>query len=564
MQLINLRVYERETLKTVKTVSFNSGANFVVDDSGSERHNKVGKTTFLRLIDVALGAKSRAMLWTDEETNAENTALKDLITKDKLCVELVIKSTIDDVETTLLVELFPRGQYKINGTRYSQKEYWTQLNQLFFENDQSSPSFRQLIGAFVRVSLSGDNNTLLRFLSGVNGNAEYRAIYSFLFRLSDPKIAKDIALFSAELNKVTDARSRFERLGGDQDMETLIQLRETLTQKKTEIERQINDFIDPSVFKQNRDKFIEMREEYMRCSDELSRASYDLDRAVESLEITRIKKGEGISRDIISEFYDEISGLLPNVSRTFDELVEFNRKLEENKIAFLQDSVGVLQSEVRKARQHVQSLEAEGGEFFALINNGRIYEYSEKIEDLNVINTQIGSTEESLRILDEFDSAIHNLSESIQESKDRIRDLKDLPDLQMEKFNRIFTPLSKRINGESPRLVHLPNPDKFPIKFAALDGTSTGTIKSLRAAYDFAYQIFAREEDIPGPKFVVHDIVESIEGEDFSEIVKLANESSIQYIVAVLQEKLDSAKIPEDIQNKGTIIRLASDSRVFE
>lgn len=564
MHLHSLRVFERETLKTVKTVTFNMGANFVVDDSVSRRHNKVGKTTFLRLIDIALGAKNRAMLWTDEETNAENTALKDLITNDKLCVELVIKPNSRAEETKLLVELFPRGQYQINGTRYSQKEYWAQLKELFFENNQSSPSFRQLIGAFVRVSLSGDNNSLLRFLPGLNSNAEYRAIYSFLFRLSDPKVSKDIATLSAELNKVDDARVRFERLGDSQDAETLKQVREALAQKKTEIERQINDYIDPEVFKQNRHKFIEMREEYMKSSDELSRVSYDLDRAIESLNTARLESGEKISRDIISEFYDEISGIIPGASRTFEELIEFNRKLEENKITFLQDSVDDLQSEVRAARQHVQDLATEGGEFFALISEGRIDDYSEKLDELNVINSQIGSTDEALRILHDFETTIKSLSDRIQESKDKIRDSKYLPDLQMKKFNRVFTPMSESVNGERPLLVHLSDPSKFPIKFAALDGTSTGTLKSLRAAYDFAYQIFAREEAIPGPKFVVHDIVESIEGEDFSEIVALANKNSIQYIVAVLQEKLDSAKIPDTVQNSGTIIRLSAERRVFE
>lgn len=39
----------------IRHVDFHLGTNFVIDAEDSSKHNKVGKTTFLKLIDIAMG-----------------------------------------------------------------------------------------------------------------------------------------------------------------------------------------------------------------------------------------------------------------------------------------------------------------------------------------------------------------------------------------------------------------------------------------------------------------------------------------------------------------------------
>lgn len=64
----------------------------------------------------------------------------------------------------------------------------------------------------------------------------------------------------------------------------------------------------------------------------------------------------------------------------------------------------------------------------------------------------------------------------------------------MSKFNGYFTSISSRISGERPVLTYNSDSNDFPLGITELEGTSTGTRKSVIAAYDLAYQQFARSE----------------------------------------------------------------------
>lgn len=134
----------------------------------------------------------------------------------------------------------------------------------------------------------------------------------------------------------------------------------------------------------------------------------------------------------------------------------------------------------------------------------------------------------------------------------------------MTSFNGFFTPLAQRINNEKPILVYSSDTSEFPVSITEISGSSTGTRKSLIAAFDFAYQQFAKANCISVPHFVVHDVVENVEGEDLNAVIEAANELDAQYVVAVLKEKLDSSNIPENEQCELQIIRLSDDDKLFE
>lgn len=97
-----------------------------------------------------------------------------------------------------------------------------------------------------------------------------------------------------------------------------------------------------------------------------------------------------------------------------------------------------------------------------------------------------------------------------------------------------------------------------------ISGSSTGTRESLIAAYDLAYQHFAIANLIHTPRFVVHGVVENVEGDDLRTIVNVANGIDAQYTVAVLKEKLDSAQISEGEQAELQILQLANNDKLFE
>ena len=133
----------------------------------------------------------------------------------------------------------------------------------------------------------------------------------------------------------------------------------------------------------------------------------------------------------------------------------------------------------------------------------------------------------------------------------------------MRAFNTFFTPLAREFNNESPILVYYEESNKFPVAIRDIAGSSTGTRKSLIAAFDLAYQQFAESKGIKTPRFIVHDVLENIEGKVLRDIIARANTIDCQYIVAVLKEKLDSSLIPAEEQSKLQILRLSIDDMLF-
>ena len=128
---------------------------------------------------------------------------------------------------------------------------------------------------------------------------------------------------------------------------------------------------------------------------------------------------------------------------------------------------------------------------------------------------------------------------------------------KMDIFNSYFKNVAGRINKEQPVLLYNPKTDEFPVSIDQLsEGTSTGTRKSLIAAYDIAYQLFARKINKVTPKFIVHDVLESIEGDDIRALVNEVESNQIQYISAILKEKLVSSGISLEEQNKMIILEL--------
>ena len=142
--------------KEIRYVLFKKGLNAVVDDTmtGGEtdgKGNNVGKTTFLKLIDICLGAKDKKYIWTDYDTGSETTALKHYISAKKVFAELDIKNQRGDIYS-LRVDLYDRGKRYINGKPFSYDDYVDELNRIVFDVKTPTPTFRQLIGKFGRMA----------------------------------------------------------------------------------------------------------------------------------------------------------------------------------------------------------------------------------------------------------------------------------------------------------------------------------------------------------------------------------------------------------------------------
>lgn len=555
--------------RAMREIVFHKGANLIVDAFESDRHNKVGKTTFLKLIDVLLGANGRDRLYKDDETNSVNEELRDIIKEKRVVGEMTLVNSLEmpsNHSVELMVELFPRGRYFFDGEKVSATKYRELLGDNLFAVGSSRPTFRQLIKSFVRVSLSGDDYSFLRTLPRAS-IADYRAVYNYLFDISDSELDARLAELNRELNKLKESSKQYRRLADIVDEEQLAQVGVALERECQRVESRLDDILDADEFKANRDAIEEARSLYAELRSDLAEIEFKMRRNAESIERAKKEVAKQADLSLSRNFYDEVCFLIPSVNMTFEDMVEFNRALCENEIAYFLEVGAELELERASVQAKLLDFSAENSRYLSLLDGEAMTEYEALLEECMRLRQEMGRNSEVLSTLHGYDkriktleSQIANLSEGGEERESSVSSHQDM----MNSFNSYFTQMANDVNGERPILTYSTATNKFPVAITDLNGSSTGTRKSLLAVYDLSYQEFAIANRIEAPRFVVQDVVENVEGEDLKKIVDIANGINCQFIIAVLKEKLDSSQIPQDAQDSMCILELSKQDRLFQ
>lgn len=565
----SVRLRNSITGRVMREVVFHQGANLIVDAFDSDRHNKVGKTTFLKLIDVLLGANGRDRLYKDDETNSVNEELRDIIKEKRVVGEMTLVNSLErpsNHNVELMVELFPRGRYFFDGEKVSATKYRELLGDTLFAVSSSKPTFRQLIKSFVRISLSGDDYSFLRTLTRAS-NVDYRAVYNYLFDISDSELDARLAELNRELNKLKESAKQFKRFAGIKDEEQLAQVGVALERECQRVESRLDDVLDADEFKANREAIEEARNRYAELRSDLAEIEFKIGRNAESIERAKKEAAKQADLSLSRSFYDEVCSLIPSVNKTFEEMVEFNRALCENEITYFQEVGAELELERASAQAKLVDFSAENLRYLSLLDGEAMTEYEVLLEECMRLRQEMGRNSEVLSTLHGYDgrmkeleSQIASLSEGGEERESSVSSHQDM----MNSFNSYFTPMANDVNGERPILTYSTATNKFPVAITDLNGSSTGTRKSLLAVYDLSYQEFAIANRIEVPRFVVQDVVENVEGEDLKKIIDIANGIDCQFIVAVLKEKLDSSQIPQEAQDVMCILKLSKQDKLFQ
>ena len=558
--------------KLLRHIQFRLGTNIVTDDHNSQMHNGAGKTTALRLLDIVFGSKDKQLLYKDVETGNVNEKLQQFIEKERVTVSCRISSALPVNDTTevhiLEVELFSGGKRHIDGKHYRQSDYWKRLNELIFKREDSKPSFRQLMSPFLRISMKGDDDTFLHCMSAFAKNTDYRSLYSCLFGMADPQTCNDIAKSKEALQGIESAEKEYDRLpnsaiGDSAKQYTLLD--EDMNEASRLLAR-LNDIMQPEVFRENRDRITKIRNEYEKVNKELSEVQYRIRLNKESLEYAEREKNDIPEETIMRRFYDEIQELKPSIRKSFDDLVAFNRQLGKNEIEYFKEVGEQLNNKEKEILARKAAIEERDKQFLAILSSSDITEYEDTQKQLSQVQQRIGKREQILLTLQDFGYRHKQLSERIATLERQDSYGKSDPQEVVSLFtDSYFKPIAGKINGEQPELKYDSKFDKFPLVVSALsNGTSTGKRKSLIIAYDFAYQEFAADQHMQIPQFVVHDVLENIEEKALKEAVRIANDSSFQYIAAMLHSKLESTGFTKQQLNDMVVLTLSEGDKLFK
>lgn len=566
MFIKSLRIRKTTTDEIVREVLFHKGANLIVDTEDSESHNRVGKTTFLKLIDIAMGAKDRKLIYTDADTGTVTEELRDFIVTNKIAVDMTLTSDFPDGDDVILtIDLFPNGRYYIDGEKMGQKAYQQRLNVLLFGNEANVPTFRQLINSFVRVSVGGDDNSFLKTVPS-GSTSIYRSVYNALFGISDPALDKKRDDLNKDLNKTRESIKRYKKVQNVDTVSEQQQILAGLEAEHEEVQCKLNSIIDADVYRANRDEIAATRTRYASLTLQLSDIDYRLQRNEEALQTAMQERGRQADVNLSRRFFEEVCSMIPMVNATFEEMVAFNNQLCDNKIAYFASVAEKLKAERASVQREISQLSSQNSQFMSLVEQDLIDEYESLQARLVELSSSIGKCREVIDTLNSFEveqTSIEGKIASLGSSDDGDEPQSNDFAAMMLAFNAFFTPLAREFNNESPLLVYYEESNKFPVAIRDTAGSSTGTRKSLIAAFDLAYQQFAESKGIKAPRFIVHDVLENIEGKVLRDIIARASTINCQYIVAVLKEKLDSSLIPAEEQGKLQILQLSIDDMLF-
>lgn len=566
MFIKSLRIRKTTTDEIVREVLFHKGANLIVDTEDSESHNRVGKTTFLKLIDIAMGAKDRKLIYTDADTGTVTEELRDFIVTNKIAVDMTLTSDFPDGDDVILtIDLFPNGRYYIDGEKMGQKAYQQRLNVLLFGNEANVPTFRQLINSFVRVSVGGDDNSFLKTVPS-GSTSIYRSVYNALFGISDPALDKKRDDLNKDLNKTRESIKRYKKVQNVDTVSEQQQILAGLEAEHEEVQCKLNSIIDADVYRANRDEIAATRTRYASLTLQLSDIDYRLQRNEEALQTAMQERGRQADVNLSRRFFEEVCSMVPMVNATFEEMVAFNNQLCDNKIAYFASVAEKLKAERASVQREISQLSSQNSQFMSLVEQDLIDEYESLQARLVELSSSIGKCREVIDTLNSFEveqTSIEGKIASLGSSDDGDEPQSNDFAAMMLAFNAFFTPLAREFNNESPLLVYYEESNKFPVAIRDTAGSSTGTRKSLIAAFDLAYQQFAESKGIKTPRFIVHDVLKNIEGKVLRDIIARASTINCQYIVAVLKEKLDSSLIPAEEQGKLQILQLSIDDMLF-
>lgn len=542
--------------KEIRNITFKKGLNVIVDDSG-KRGNNVGKTTALKVIDICLGAKDKKYIYTDFETGSINSKLKNYIEDKKVIAELILTNTFSEKnawELNLRVELYNRGKRYINGKNRTQKEVHLDLNRIIFDNNDKNPTFRQLIPKFVRIDQKGDNDKFLKYLHSSTSDIDYKNIYSYLFRLINEETNKRILELEKNIADCKNDMRKFKQMHRFNNVSELLQSLEILKGNIIQIEGKLFRIINSDEYRLTEKEIGEIKVYYTKLIDRLDRLNFESEH-IKNILYSAKQEAPTVDTALLHNLYDETSKVFKNLNKDFKDLLEFNQQLVENKIRFYENQLVKKNKEIEITSQEIDRIFLENKDVIMLIRENSVEEYNKLQKDL------LKYQEEKGRISEVYE-VYKGIEDKLKENTEKLEDI-NINDKTIEqkikKFNVYFTDYSKKISNDNYFLYY--NKEGFPISIGNVDGgLSTGTKKSIISSFDLSYLKFAQEIGISIPYFIIHDVLESMDGDSFENMTRIVNSMDCQYIVAVLYEKISHYEM---IKHEDIRVRLSKEDKLF-
>lgn len=549
----------------IREITFNlKGLNLIVDNTAEdlvESGNSVGKSTTIKIIDLCLGAKSIRELYYDSDTRSENNDVKNFLNEYKVQAELIL---IDQKGKTYSIkrDLYSKGKKYIFDESYNQQEFWDELKKLLFNLREPNPTFRQLIPKFVRLENTAEDK-MIKYLPIMTTSDDYDAIYCFLFQIYTEKL---ISKKNELAGRIAECQKTIQALEKSKSITSLSLLKQSLEIIDTDLadlneKRQQLSYMDS--YKDELDIKRKLTVRINDLQEKMQLLDFEIDNINKSIE-NLSKEKRDIDFGTLKAVYTEAQSYVPDLQKSFEEMVNFHNSMIQNRIDFIKGQLYTKQELLERYSGQLSEILKEKEKItIEVLDEGLLDELNmlnRKIEDLSL---KKGEIQQSIHLLEEQEQIRQNLNTELFDIEKQMNNEKVEDKIKI--FNQIFSDYCQRLYGEKYLFAYNENwkeEKKFPVSIASLGGkVGTGKKKAVIVAYDLAYMQYSIELGMNVPQFVIHDKMENTHINQLKTIFDICEEIKGQYIIPILRERID--KVEQKYIEEAKILELSSTDKFF-
>ena len=553
MFIKNLTVSKGTTKEVIRDISFNNritgeltGLKLIVDNDQNGMSNNVGKSTVITSIDFCLGAKPSVLFHGMGKSHSDST-IEEFLYNNNIIFQLVIENTNKDtyiIEREFVKSTTKSGKEKkgtiwtLNGEKI--KDNNKELKLIFFGDEENKPSFRQLIGKFLRDD-SFSLGDPIRFYHNITKKEDARAILDRLFyhnAASTITQEKDLRL---DLKNCEAALVILQK-----QHTSIIQLEEFI-QKQQETIEDFNKELDQSKPSKFTEEYLDNRQKFLTLLEEISYLSSEVTSINQSIERYQNDQSN-IDLQAVQLLFNEMKFYNSSLDKTFIETIKFHESMLVSRVEYLKTIV----EEKKQELQIKQTLEQQ----FSISLDERYIENNKKSRDYLLKKLKMEEDCEKKQSDLERWSALKLKKIEIKEQLTQISD--DDNNNSIDTFNMFFEQFTHIIYNEK---MFLSIPTEYtPYVLKDVTNTGTGKEKGIITSFDLAYIAYINEINKKAPLFTAIDIFEPTDEPTIQKIFDIANSLNGQLIVPVLRSKIDFI---EDIEQY-FIVELNSDDKFFK
>ena len=558
--------------ETIREMTFHTGMNLIIDNTPltadlKSTGNNVGKTTVLKLIYFCLGGEGKDIYTDEENKNKVYEDVKTFLINQEVLITLTLTNGFNIPKKNQLVieRNFLSGKNairKINGESILKKDFENELlAKIFPEHKNEKPSFKQIISHNIRYKDNSINKTL-KTLDAFTSDVEYETLYLYLLGCGFDSGAKKQAL----TNRIKQEKAYKERI--------------EKKQKKNSYEVALAILEDEIADLKNKKTLLNKNEDFEEDLDKLNEIKYKINRLtslITKLEIRRdmiVEAKNEMEQDVSSIdlgqlklLYSESKEYIPNLNKTFEDLVAYHNKMIVEKISFITKELPSLTDRIENEKITLKALLSDEKELSLKISK------SDSFNDLENIISEIN---EKYRLKGEYENTISQINEVDSVLEEIENELKNIDQYlysdafqeklkkQITKFNRYFSSVSYELYGEKYALtyeiINNKKTNKPVYKFSTFNSNmSSGKKQGEILCFDLAYIMFADEEGISCLHFLLNDKKELMHDNQLSKVADFVMKKNIQLVISILKDKL-----PGYLLNKANIvIELSQEDKLF-